>query len=70
MKGSAKAFSVLLLPKIIWVSNLWILSVPDEDYSRNASCALHLISTFSLQLILQLNPCYSVSFYHIYFIKA
>ena len=25
-----------------------ILSVPDEDYSRNASCALNLISTFLL----------------------
>ena len=40
---------VLLLPKhlIIWVSNLSILSVPDEDYSRNASCTLNLITTFS-----------------------
>ena len=27
-------------------SNLLILSVPDEGYSRNASCALNLISTF------------------------
>ena len=25
-----------------------ILSVPDEGYSRNASCALNLISTFLL----------------------
>ena len=31
---------------IIWLSNLSILSVPDEGYSRNALCALHLISTF------------------------
>ena len=28
--------------------NLSTLSVPDEDYSRNASCALSLISTFLL----------------------
>jgi len=26
------------------------LSVPDEGYSRNASCALHLISTFLFHL--------------------
>jgi len=25
-----------------------IMSVPDEGYCRNASCALNLISTFSL----------------------
>lgn len=29
---------------IIWLSN--ILDVPDECYSRNVSCALHLISNF------------------------
>jgi len=33
---------------INWLFNLSILSVPDEDYSRNASCALYLISTFLL----------------------
>ena len=40
---------------IIWFSNLLILSVPDEGYSRNASCALNLISTFLLhaQLLLK-----------------
>ena len=27
-----------------------ILSVPDEGYSRNMSCALNLISTFLLKL--------------------
>jgi len=39
---------VLLLPKleIIWLSNLSILSVPYEGYSRNASCALNKIYTF------------------------
>jgi len=31
---------VLLLQKLIWLSNLSILSVHDEGYSRNASCAL------------------------------
>jgi hypothetical protein len=39
---------ILLLRKfqIIWRSNLPILNVPDEGYSRDASCALNLISTF------------------------
>jgi hypothetical protein len=41
---------VLLLPKflIIRLSNLPILSIPSERYSRNGSCALILISTFLL----------------------
>ena len=41
---------VLLFPKlkIIWLSNISILSVPDEGYSRNESCALSLIFTFLL----------------------
>ena len=34
--------------KIIWISNILALTVPDEGYSRNASCALNLISTFLL----------------------
>jgi hypothetical protein len=33
---------------LFWFSNLSILSVPDEGYSRNASCAIKLISTFVL----------------------
>jgi hypothetical protein len=33
------------LSHIIWLSNLSILSVPDEGYSRNVLCALNLIST-------------------------
>ena len=39
---------VILLPKFsfIWLSNLSILSVPDEGYFKSASCALNLISTF------------------------
>ena len=38
-----------LAPKdlqFILLSNLSILSVPDERYSRKASCTLNLISTF------------------------
>jgi hypothetical protein len=36
---------------IIWLFNLSILSVPDEFYSRNASTALNLISTFLLIIV-------------------
>jgi hypothetical protein len=39
----------LLAPKtfkIIWFSNLSTLSIPDEGYSRNVSCALNLIFIF------------------------
>jgi hypothetical protein len=35
---------------IVWLSNLSILSVPDEGYSRNAPCALYIISTLSLKV--------------------
>ena len=38
----------LLLPKTIWLSNILALSVHNEGYSRNVSCALNLISTFLL----------------------
>jgi hypothetical protein len=31
---------------MIWISNLPILSVPAEGYSRYATCALNLIFTF------------------------
>jgi hypothetical protein len=31
---------------VSWLSNLSMLSVPDEGYSRNALCTLNLISTF------------------------
>ena len=44
----------LLAPKtfkIMWRYNLSSLSTTDEDYSRMALCALHLISTFLLQTI-------------------
>ena len=32
----------------IWISNILILSVPDESYTRNRSCALYFTSTFLL----------------------
>jgi hypothetical protein len=35
----------------IWLSNILALSVPGEGYSSNASCALHLISTFSFSFL-------------------
>ena len=35
---------------IIWLLNIWALSVPGEGYSRNVSCALNLISMFLLLL--------------------
>jgi len=35
--------------KIIWLSKLSIVSVPDEGYTRNTLCALNLISTFLLE---------------------
>ena len=37
-----------LKASIIWISNILALSVDDEGYSRNASCALNIISTFLL----------------------
>ena len=45
--------------KMIWFSNILVLSVPDEDYSRNASCALNLISTFLFHRKFDMNshPC-------------
>jgi hypothetical protein len=57
MSLSDFAYSVLALYKclapkdikIIWLSNIFALSVPDEGYSRNASWALNLISTFLFQ---------------------
>ena len=41
---------VLLIPKSfkLFDSNISILRVPDESYSRNTSCALNLISMFLL----------------------
>ena len=41
-----RPFGVIAPTTCIWLSNISMLSVPDEGYSRNASCALNLISTF------------------------
>ena len=40
-----------ILREITWLSNLSICVVPDEGYSRNASRALNLISTFLLLVL-------------------
>jgi hypothetical protein len=54
----------LLLSKllIIWLS---MLSVPDESYYRNASCALNWISTFLL--FTKVNYTYFYLFIHLLF---
>jgi hypothetical protein len=40
--------------KMIWISDVLILSVPGEGYSRNASCALNLIITlYYIPLVLR-----------------
>ena len=41
-----RPFGIIAPTTGIWLSNISMLSVPDEGYSRNASCALNLISTF------------------------
>ena len=35
--------------EIIWFCNILALSLPDESFSRSASCALNLISKFLLE---------------------
>ena len=58
-----KIFGFLALKDftIIWLSNILILSVPDESFSRNALCALNFISKILLvysvsQIIFNLMP--------------
>jgi hypothetical protein len=46
--GSVFLYTLYSDETFILISNLSILSVPYEDYSRKASCALSLISTFVL----------------------
>jgi hypothetical protein len=48
---------VLLVPKlkVIFLSNLLILSVHNEGYSRNASCALYLISSIGTRRIIYIS---------------
>jgi len=48
------------LRKLFGFPNLSILSVRDEGYSRNASCALNMISTLLLQTYFDFRT------YHIY----
>jgi hypothetical protein len=36
-----RVYFIFVVTSFIWFSNLSILSVPDEGYSRNASCALN-----------------------------
>ena len=57
--------SLVLLPpkdfKIIWPSNLLILIVPDEGYSRNVLYEVSLIFTFLLGYILHvILYCYTI----------
>jgi len=47
--------------EIILLSNLFALSVPDEDYSRNASCALHM-TTINHSVYLQCTFYYAPLF--------
>ena len=50
----------ILSPKdflIICLSNILILTVPDEGYSRNASCALNWVSTIWLYHICLTHTC-------------
>ena len=44
------SLDILFVLFFIWPLHCSILSVPDEDYSRNAPCALNLISAFLLYI--------------------
>lgn len=46
--------------KVIWHSNLLIMTVPDEEYSRNASCILYSI----IMLLFYPCNCSIHAFYH------
>ena len=48
-KDRRSPYEMALYAIIIWLSNILALSVPDEGCFRNASCALNLISTFSIR---------------------
>ena len=52
-------FLALKLLKMIRLAKLLVLRVPDEDYSRSASCVINLISTFLLkQFLFIITPNY------------
>ena len=40
------AICIICLLSVYALMPLWMLSVPDDGYSRNEACALNLISTF------------------------
>jgi hypothetical protein len=60
LKNAKSHFGILLYIRLIlhekapltinWLTNIFALSVPGEGYSRNAHCALNLISTFLSKL--------------------
>ena len=44
-------YQILLTPKTLnYFAFHFFFRIPDEDYSRNVSCALHLISMFLLEV--------------------
>ena len=45
------------------MTNRSVLNVSNAGYSRNASCALHLISTFLLHKLYKINNTYFVCFF-------
>jgi cytosine/uracil/thiamine/allantoin permease len=53
-KKTKKSSTTNMITILVWFSNILTLSVPDEDYSRNASCAKFDINVFiiCLQLII------------------
>ena len=57
---------------VIWLSDILALSlsVPDEGYSRNASCALNLISTFILFMIILENRYICLQMVHVPFVSC
>jgi hypothetical protein len=51
------AFWFYCCQNLIWLSNLSILSVPDEGYSRNTSFIINLISTFLFGMSMYVTEC-------------
>ena len=50
-------------PKMLWLLNISILSVPYEGHSRNTQWALNLISTFLLEIQLSHVAIYSEMYF-------
>ena len=53
--------AILSIVKDVFLDNLSTLSVPDQDHSRNASCALNLLSTFLLPSLCRYLCCWTIS---------